>query len=205
MHVVQWLHTIPPDIIYVIVFFVVSIESLGIPVPGELTLMAATLLSTHGEVSPIFVGLSAAAGAIMGDSIGYYIGHRYGEKVLEILHRLFPKHFNKKSIGFAEKVFKRWGMWAVFFGRFVALLRIFAGPIAGILKMPYRRFLAANAAGGIAWAGLVTSVVYFLGVTAEHLLQRLSWVALLFTLVVGTLAGSFIKRKLEAYIDKEEE
>ena len=67
----------------------------------------------------------------------------------------------------AERVFTRHGVWAVFFGRFIALLRIFAGPLAGSLRMPYVRFLAANASGGIVWAAGITYLIWFLGLAAE--------------------------------------
>ena len=73
----------------------------------------------------------------------------------------------------------------MFFGRFVALLRIFAGPLAGALKMKYPRFLAANATGALVWAGGTTAVVYYAGLAAERWLARFSWVAL----VVGVLVG----------------
>ena len=69
-------------------------------------------------------------------------------------------------------------MWAVFFGRFVALLRIFAGPLAGVLHMPYWKFLIANVLGGILWAGGTTAVIYYVGVVAESWLKRFSWLGL---------------------------
>ena len=66
-------------------------------------------------------------------------------------------------------------MAAVFFGRFVALLRTFSGPIAGTLKMPYHKFLIANVAGGIVWAGAITSVIYFVGEAADKYFGQFSW------------------------------
>lgn len=85
----------------------------------------------------------------------------------------------------AERAFEKWGMWAVFFGRFVALLRIFAGPLAGVLHMPYWRFLVANILGGILWAGGTTAVIYTIGIVAEPWLKGFSWVALVLALVIG--------------------
>jgi hypothetical protein len=73
--------------------------------------------------------------------------------LFERLGRRFPKHFGPGHVALAKQLFTRWGVWAVFFGRFVALLRILAGPLAGALRMRYRYFLAANAAGAICWAG----------------------------------------------------
>ena len=74
----------------------------------------------------------------------------------------------------AEKYFQKYGVWTVFFGRFVALLRIFAGPMAGMLRMHYPRFLAANAAGGIAWATTIGIVAYKIGDNADKIFGRLS-------------------------------
>jgi membrane protein DedA with SNARE-associated domain len=170
-----WLQTIPPLAVYVVVGLVIGLESLGIPLPGEIALVSAALLaSRHAlDISPVWVGAAATIGAIVGDTIGYSIGHRYGLSLFEWLGRRFPKHF------------ARWGVWAVFFGRFIALLRIFAGPLAGALKMPYLRFLAANATGAVLWAGGTTAVVCYLGLAAEKWLSRFSWVALLIAVAIG--------------------
>jgi membrane protein DedA with SNARE-associated domain len=181
------LQTIPPIAVYVIVGFVIGIESLGVPLPGEIVLVSAALLATRHtlDISPVFVGLSATIGAIIGDTIGYSIGHRYGMSLFERLGKRFPKHFGPGHVALAKELFGRWGVWAVFFGRFIALLRIFAGPLAGALKMRYAHFLAANASGALCWAGGTTAVVYYLGVAAERWLSRFSWIALVVAVVVG--------------------
>jgi membrane protein DedA with SNARE-associated domain len=95
----------------------------------------------------------------------------------------------------AERLFARWGVLAVFFGRFIALLRIFAGPLAGALKMPYPRFLAANVAGGICWAGGTTALVYFAGMAAEKWLQRFSWIGLVVAVVCGLTAAILLRER----------
>lgn len=202
----HWLHTIPPEAVYGLILFIVSLESLGVPLPGELTVMTGALLASDGITNPFLVAIFAATGAIAGDSIGYYIGYHYGDKLLATLGRWFPRHFNSKTISLAERAFDRWGVWTVFFGRFIAFLRIFAGPIAGSLKMPYRRFLAANASGGITWAFAVTFFVYYVGIAAEQWLHRLSWIGLIAALVIGTAVMYVFTRRLESYInDKDEE
>ena len=86
-------------------------------------------------------------------------------------------------------------MWAVFFGRFIALLRIFAGPLAGVLQMPYWRFLIANVLGGILWAGGTTAVIYYVGVVAESWLKRFSWLGLVLAVLIGLTSMLVIKRK----------
>jgi membrane protein DedA with SNARE-associated domain len=198
------LEAIPPLLVYLIVGAVVGIESLGIPLPGEIVLVSAALLSSRHElaVSPLWIAIAASAGAIVGDSIGYAIGHRYGRPLFDWLGRRFPRHFGPKNVNFAERVFTRWGVVAVFFGRFIALLRIFAGPLAGALKMHYPKFLAANALGGIFWAAGTTFAVYYLGIAAEKWLSTFSWAGLVVALLVGLTVGWLIKRKTERLADK---
>jgi membrane protein DedA with SNARE-associated domain len=89
-------------------------------------------------------------------------------------------------------------MWAVFFGRFVALLRIFAGPLAGVLKMPYWKFLTANVLGGVAWAGGTTAVIYYVGVVAEPWLKRFSYVGLGVALLFGLASFLVVRRRAKA-------
>src|SRR4051812_29071474 len=166
---------------------VIGLESLGIPLPGEIALVSAALLASRHtlDISPVGVGAAATIGAIVGDTIGYTIGHKYGMSLFERLGKRFPKHFGPGHVALAKQLFDRWGVWAVFFGRFIALLRIFAGPLAGALKMRYPHFLAANASGGLLWAGGTTAVVYYLGVAAEKYLSRFSWIALVVAVVIG--------------------
>jgi membrane protein DedA with SNARE-associated domain len=204
MSVDSLLQTIPPLLVYLIVGGVIGIESLGIPLPGEIVLVSAALLSSRHElaVSPLWIAVAGSAGAIIGDSIGYAIGHRYGRSLFDRLGRRFPKHFGLRNVNFAESVFTRWGVYAVFFGRFIALLRIFSGPLAGALKMHYPKFLAANALGGITWAAGTTFAVYYLGVVAETWLSRFSYIGLGLAVVAGLVIGIVIKRKTEKMADK---
>ncbi|MFI5831181.1 DedA family protein [Streptomyces sp. NPDC051578] len=194
MHIQEWLETIPAVSVYLLVGLVIGLESLGVPLPGEVILVSAALLaSQQGHIDPVVLGLCAIAGAIVGDSIGYAIGRRGGKPLLERLGRRFPKHFGPQHVALAERSFEKWGMWAVFFGRFVALLRIFAGPLAGVLRMPYWKFLIANVLGGILWAGGTTAVIYTVGIVAEPWLKRFSWLALVAALLIG-LAVTLVLR-----------
>jgi membrane protein DedA with SNARE-associated domain len=111
------------------------------------------------------------------------------------LGKRFPKHFGPGHVALAKQLFDRWGVWAVFFGRFIALLRIFAGPLAGALKMKYSHFLAANASGGLLWAGGTTAVVYYLGVAAEKYMSRFSWIALVVAIVIGIGVTLLLKER----------
>ncbi|MEU1883829.1 DedA family protein [Streptosporangium sp. NPDC020072] len=195
MHVDELLQAIPAVWIYVLVGLVIGIESLGIPLPGEIVLVSSALLAAKGVVDPLWVGACAGVGAIVGDSIGYAVGRRGGKPMFDRLGRRFPKHFGPEHIGRAERYFHRYGMWTVFLGRFVALLRILAGPLAGALRMPYWRFLVANVLGGIVWAGGTTAVIYYLGMAAERWLRGFSWVALVVALLFGVATTLFVKRR----------
>lgn len=189
MHTQVWLEHIPHLVVYLVVAAVIGVESLGIPLPGEIVLVSASLLAAQGMVDPVAVAACAIAGAVVGDSAGYAIGHRYGEALFARLGKRFPRHFGPRHIERAERSFRRWGVGAVFFGRFIAFLRIFAGPLAGVLGMPYWKFLTANLLGGIAWAGGTTAAVYYVGVVAETWLKNVSYGALaaVALLAVGVL------------------
>ncbi|WP_374984020.1 DedA family protein [Streptomyces fradiae] len=196
MHVQEWLETVPAVSIYILVGVVIGLESLGIPLPGEIVLVSSALLaSQHGDIDPYVLGACATAGAIIGDSIGYAIGRRGGRPLLAWLGGRFPRHFGEANIALAERSFQRWGMWAVFFGRFVALLRIFAGPLAGVLRMPYWKFLTANVLGGILWAGGTTAVVYSVGVVAEAWLKRFSWLGLVLAVAIGATSMLVLRHR----------
>jgi membrane protein DedA with SNARE-associated domain len=191
LHVQEWLDTVPPAAVYAVVALVIGVESLGIPLPGEIILVSAALMSSqHAGVNPVVLGACATVGAVVGDSIGYAIGRKGGRPLLAWLGARFPRHFGEGHVATAERSFEKWGMWAVFFGRFIALLRIFAGPLAGVLRMPYWKFLIANVLGGVVWAGGTTAVIYYLGVVAESWLKRFSWLGLVAAVLIGL--GSFV-------------
>jgi membrane protein DedA with SNARE-associated domain len=182
---------------YLVVGLVIGVESMGVPLPGETTLVAAALLASQHHLKIEFVILAAAAGAIIGDSIGYFVGRKAGRQLFDRLGRRFH-HFSPDRIARAEKYFHKYGVWTVFFGRFVALLRIFAGPMAGMLRMHYPRFLAANAAGGIAWSATIGIVAYKIGDNADKIFGQVSlWalVAIAAVAVVLYAVHKFRKRR----------
>src|SRR5262245_176699 len=103
---------------YVIVALVIGVESMGMPLPGEIALVAASLLAVSGYANIWWVALAASLGAIAGDSVGFLIGHRGGRPFLEALGRRFPRHMGPAQQAKAEQTFQRWGVAAIFFGRF---------------------------------------------------------------------------------------
>lgn len=197
MHIQEWLETVPAVSVYLLVGVVIGLESLGIPLPGEIVLVSAAILAaTQDHINPFVLGACASIGAILGDSAGYLIGRKGGQPLLHWAGRRFPKHFGPDHVAMAEAQFDKWGMWAVFFGRFIALLRIFAGPLAGVLRMPYWKFLIANVLGGIIWAGGTTALIYSVGIVAEPWLKRFSSWGLFAAVLFGI--GSFLLMKHRA-------
>lgn len=190
------LQSIPPIVVYGLVLVVVGIESLGIPVPGHTLLVGAALLASRPEVdvSPIAVGVTAATGAIVGGTVAYWVGHRFGMPLFERLGNRFPKHFGPGHVALVKRVYERWGGATVFFGRFVPVLRILASPLAGALKMRYARFVAANSGGALFWAGGTTAAVYYTGLAAERWMSGFGWIAL-GVLVVGGVAITVLVRE----------
>jgi membrane protein DedA with SNARE-associated domain len=197
VHLIQaWMATLPAILVYLLVGLVIGVESIGVPLPGEIALITASLLAaTSHLINPWWVATAATIGAIAGDSIGYAVGRRGGRPLLERLGRRFPRHFGPKHLARAERAFQRWGVWAVFFGRFVALLRVLAGPLAGALNVPYRRFLLANASGGIVWAFGTTFAIYYAGRAAERWLKDFSWVALIVAVLAGVTSTLILRSR----------
>lgn len=196
------LTSLPPLAIYVVVALGVGIESLGIPVPGEIVLVAAALLSSRDElsISPHVIVLAGVTGAVVGDSIGYLVGDKFGDRVFTWLGRRFPKHVNDDVLAYARHVFHKYGMGAVFLGRFIALLRIFAGPLSGSMGLHYPRFLIANVAGAICWVSATTYGVYALGTVAETYLKDFSYVGLAVAVVIGVLATTVLRRSMDSRV-----
>lgn len=175
---------------YVIVFAGVGIESLGVPVPGETTLVIGAVLAAQGRLTPWLVALVAWAGAVLGDNIGYWLGRRYGRRL--VTQPGFRRVYDERRIAVAERFFARWGALAVFGGRFVAILRIFAGPLAGMNRMPWRTFLVANATGGALWVGVVTTIGVLLGSNLDRALRLVTRMGFAGLGLVALLAAAAI-------------
>jgi membrane protein DedA with SNARE-associated domain len=154
-----------------LLFVVVMIESFGVPLPGETALIAFGVLASQGHYSIVLVIAVAAAGAIVGDNLGYVIIGRWGGR--NLLERWGPlRRFSQRYLPPTERLMEKHGDKVVFFGRFVTVLRYTAAWVAGIAGMPWRKFLFWNAVGGICWATLVGLVAYYAGNAAADAIQR---------------------------------
>ena len=180
---------------YLAVLVIVGLESTGVPLPGETTLVAAALYAgaTH-NLNIVGVVIAAAVGAILGDNLGYLIGHWGGYRLLIRYGRYI--RLSEKRIKIARYLFLRYGGEVVFFGRFTAILRAYAAFLAGTTRMPWRRFLFFNAAGGIAWATIYGGGAYLLGRQIERLSGPFE-IVFVAAAVIAIVVGALIIRRQE--------
>jgi membrane protein DedA with SNARE-associated domain len=145
---------------------IIALESMGLPLPGESALVLVALYAAHHNQSIAVVVASAAAGAIIGDNIGYWIGREVGNPLLRSYGGRIGLSPRKIKLG--RYLFMQHGVKVVFLGRFVAVLRVLAAVLAGVNRMDWWRFLLANAAGAILWASIVGFGAYFFGRAVMH-------------------------------------
>ncbi|MGD1808344.1 DedA family protein [Dapis sp. BLCC M126] len=159
---------------YLAVFLGIALENAGIPLPGETITLVGGFLAGSGKLMYWYVLGSAIMGAIFGDSCGYWIGKYGGWPFMLQLGRIF--RIKETKLIDVKNQFSKNAAKAVFFGRFITLLRIFAGPLAGIAQMPYWKFLLCNFAGATIWALTMVSLSFFIGQVVP-LEKLVSWVA----------------------------
>jgi len=176
------------------------LESFGVPLPGETALIFFGLLAAKGDYDIVTVIVVAASAAIVGDNLGYWVIGRLGGRALfrrnPWLHR-----YSETVIPRAERIMQRHGAATVFFGRFIAILRFTAAWVAGLGRMHWWKFLFWNAAGGIAWATLVSLVAYYGGRAAADAIARYgiyAGVAIAVLALGGWLVVHFVKKRIES-------
>jgi Uncharacterized membrane-associated protein len=153
---------------YWTIFLFVTIESTGIPFPGETILLAAAIVAgTTHQLFIIWVIVAAASGAILGDNLGFWIGREGGYRLLHRYGRYI--HLDEGKLKLGQYLFMQHGGKIVFFGRFIAVLRAWTAFLAGTNRMRWPRFLLFNALGGIVWATLFGLLGYFLGENVHRL------------------------------------
>src|SRR6201984_209603 len=176
-----------------IISVVVALESAGVPLPGETILVAAALLAAAtNQIDIAVVVAAAAAGAIVGDAIGYTVGRRFGMPLLRRYGRYIRLDENRMLIG--RYLFFRYGNAVVFFGRFIAVLRMFAALLAGANGMPAGRFFFFNVTGGICWACLFGFGTYVVGTEIYKVSKALTLVSLVLFIAAGSGLSIIIRR-----------
>ena len=176
-----------------IIFGIVALESAGVPLPGETILVASALLSaTTGKINIVVVVLAAAAGAVVGDGVGYVVGRRLGVPFLRRYGRYIRLDEDRLLIG--RYLFFQYGNAVVFFGRFIAVLRMFAALLAGANNMPAARFFFFNITGGISWACLFGFGAYAVGAQIYKISGTLSVISFCLFIAAGYAFSIFIRR-----------
>ena len=166
------------------------LENAGIPLPGETMLLFASFLAfEHHELSLGWIILVGTAACTLGDNLGYWIGFHGGRPLLHRYQKLF--RVSDQQLARGETMFERFGPATVFFARFVFGMRVIAGPLAGVLRMQWRRFVLFNLLGATAWVTVIACAGYFFGRHWQLLLRtvgRVNAVVFVAALAIGYVA-----------------
>jgi len=174
---------------YWAVFFGVMLENAGVPIPGETILLVAGYFASTGVFRVPLVMLVAATGAVIGDNIGFAIGHHYGRGFLLRVGRFF--FLTPKRIEHMENYFKSHGNKTILVARFITGLRVFAALLAGASRMPWRVFVVYNVAGAVLWSFAITLLGYLFGQSLPLLVKwvgRTGTILLIVAIVLGIIA-----------------
>jgi membrane protein DedA with SNARE-associated domain len=179
---------------YWAVFFIIMLESAGVPLPGEtVLLLAAGYAGATGDLDIVWIIVAAASGAISGDNIGFWIGRTFGAKFLLRYGHFI--HLPESRLKLGQHLFARHGGKVVFFGRFVAFLRVLAALLAGVNRYDWGKFLFFNATGGVIWAAIMGGGAYVFGDAMQRVSGPLGVIALLFVVCVAGAAFVLMRRE----------
>ena len=183
---------------YLLVGVLVAAEAsvmLGFVFPGETAAIIGGVLASKGGVSLAGITITVVLCAIVGDSIGYWVGDKWGDRLLKV----GPLKKRQKGIDTALGQLRRRGAMAVFVGRFTAFLRAVIPGLAGLSKMRYRIFLPANALGGLCWGVLFVLLGYFVGERVEKATGIASDILLgvIIVVILVLVVRHFIREKRE--------
>lgn len=179
--------TLPAIWVYVIVGVLVFVEDaffFGFVFPGETAVILGGVAASGGHANVVVLSVIVVVAAILGDTVGYWIGREWGEKVLDA--SLLTSR--RGALDKAFDLLRRRGAVAVFIGRFTAFFRAVMPALAGTSRMQYRTFLAANAAGGIVWGVGFTLLGYFVGNAYQRAEKYAGWVQTAMLLIILLIA-----------------
>ena len=179
-----------------VIFVVLMLESFGFPLPGETLLVGAAVLAGRGTVSLPALALAAWAGAVCGDNIGYFIGRRFGHRVIVRFGGRIG--LTEERMAKVEAAFARYGAITVAFARFFNVLRQLNGIVAGSLEMGRWKFLLFNALGGALWVGVWVSAGYYFGLHGKDvaaLAHELGYAGLARLVVIAAAAYFYFRRR----------
>ena len=144
------------------------LENAGIPVPGETILLLASFIAySQEELRLSYIILVGVIAATLGDNLGFFIGYKGGRPLLDRYQTVF--RIKPEALARGERLFDEYGAVTVFLARFITGLRVFAGPLAGVLRMPWKRFAVFNFLGALLWVSVISTVGYKFGKHWERL------------------------------------
>lgn len=165
------------------------LENAGIPVPGETILLLSSFLAySERDLRLSWIIVVATIAATVGDNLGLALGYYGGRPLVERYQSVF--RIQKSTLRWGENLFEKYGAVTVFFARFVFGMRIIAGPMAGMLRMPWRKFLFFNFLGAAAWVSVISTAGYLFGRHWERLqrdVKRFDMVVVIVVLLVATV------------------
>jgi membrane protein DedA with SNARE-associated domain len=173
---------------YWAVLFGIMLENLGIPLPGESIVLVGGFLAGRGDLGFWQVLACVITGAVVGNTLGYWVGVYGGWPLVLRVSRWF--RMDEQKLLDIKQRFSLNATRAVFFGRFITLLRVFAGPLAGIVEMPFGQFMLYNVLGAVVWASVMVTAAFFAGQWVD-LEQLIRWVSQFSVVVLGAIAAWF--------------
>jgi membrane protein DedA with SNARE-associated domain len=179
---------------YWAVLLLVMLEDFGIPVPGETVLIAASVYAGAGRLNVVAVGVVAFVAAVIGDNIGFAVGHLGGRALVLRWGRYV--RLTERRLDQAEAFFDRHGAWIITVARFVEVLRQFNGIVAGISGMRWLRFFAFNALGAALWVATWVSLGYLAGGRIDTIYHRITRYSFYVLIALAVLLAAYIARRV---------
>ncbi len=168
---------------YITVAIALLLENAGVPVPGETVLLLASFMAySEHRLHLSHIIIVAVASAVVGDNIGYALGRYSGRPMLDRYRKIF--FIRGETIAKAERLFERHGAKTILLARFIAGVRIVAGPLAGALRMNWLTFLICNCVGAIVWVLVISGVGYWFGEYEEQIIRGMHHANLVIFLAV---------------------
>lgn len=193
---VEHLLATPAWVALLVVFAMPALESsafLGFVFPGEVAVLLGGAAASQGHVPLAGVIAAGVGGAVAGDAVGYVVGRRWGRRILD---SALGRFVNAEHLDRAEHALGGRAGWAVFGGRFTVALRVMIPGLAGMARMPYPRFAAANIAGGALWGATIAVAGYLAGNSWQAVGHDISLAGLAVTIVVVALViGARVLRR----------
>ena len=160
------------------------LENAGVPVPGETILLLASFLAfSREELELSYIIVVAVCAATLGDNLGFAIGYRGGRPLLDRYQKFF--RISPATVQRGERLFEQYGAITIFFARFIFGLRVIAGPLAGVLRMRWKRFAVFNFLGALLWVSVISTVGYKFGKHWDRLVHYIEKLNVGIAILVG--------------------